>query len=278
MELRELTGPYEKRNIITYKRDNTTAVVKRIPLQHIAGPVYRDADKKDKYKQVYCHIYVYFDALQIGVDIGGIMNPGLRTVDTILDSAKKQLLETPEMIIADMDRAVDEKRFIANAWIEFARYAAPDRVETYQRARLDYLAELERKRAERQAALMAEETKRMYEKNEAAQRAVDQAMEVMRSDGKLLNECITICRAAYTSSDYKLVNYIARQLGVDIPLKVQGWINSKLVSVEIKGGRVNSFSYYGKPSKTFAHYMEQMIGLVRAAPGRTVLVVQESHK
>lgn len=278
MELRELTSPYEKRNVITYKRDNTTATVKRIPLQHIAGPAYRDADRKDKCNQCYCHIYVYFDALQIGVDIGGVVYPGLRSVDTILDSVKKQMLETPEMIVAGMDRAVDEGRFISNAWIEFARYAAPDRVEAYQKARLDHIAERERREPEHRAALMAEEAQKRYEKNEAAQRVVDQALEVMRNDGKLMNERVTICRAAYSSSDYKLVNYIARQLGVDIPLKVQGWINGKLVSVEIKDGRVASFSYYGKLSKTFMRYMDQMIGVVRAVPGRTVMVVPESRE
>ena len=278
MELRELTGPYEKRNVITYKRDNTTATIKRIPLQHIAGPAYRDADRKDKCGQCYCHIYVYFDALQIGVDIGGVVHPGLQTVDSILDSVKKQMLETPEMIVAGMDRAVHEGRFISNAWIEFARYAAPDRVEVYQKARLSYIAERERREAELQKTLAAKEAQQRNEKNEAAQRIVDQALAIIRSDGRLANESITICRATCSCSEYKLVNYIARQLGVDIPLKVQGWINSKLIFIDVKGGSVNSFSYYGKLSKTFRHYMNQIIDVVRDDPDRTVIVDQESHK
>ena len=70
---------------------------------------------------------------------------------------------------------------------------------------------------------------------------------------------------SYTHLDcrsYSIINHLARQFGVQIPLKVQGWINKRLIHVVVRNGAVASVCYSGSPSRTFHARMNELIASV----------------
>lgn len=47
----------------------------------------------------------------------------------------------------------------------------------------------------------------------------------------------------YDSSTYSIVNHLMRRYQVDVPLRTQGWINDKLISVTIENGKCEHLRY-----------------------------------
>ncbi len=265
MELGKLTAPFEKKKIITYKSDHTTAIAKSVFLQHIGGPAYKGVNKDRPNSQPFCRIYLYFEQLQIGIEVNTAVYPDFRTVEEILDFVKVRDFESPKSIIAQLEQQVERGKFISNAWIEFARYAAPERADIYAKARQEYIDRREQKEREERAKRAAEEAAVCREGNQKAQCLVDAALETIRRGGELKNQSIEFYRSQYDVSTYHIVNYLARKYDVQIPLKVQGWINKSLVQVTIQDGRAVSCLYCGGKSKTFFHYFNQVIAAVIAA-------------
>lgn len=265
MELGKLTAPFERKKIITYKSDCTTAIVKSVLLQHIIGPAYKGVNKDRPHSQPFCRIYLYFEQLQIGIQVNTLVYPDTRTVEAIYDFVKAQKFESPESIIAKLEQQMEEGKFISNAWIEFARYAAPERADIYAKARQEYIDRREQKERELRATQAAEDAAFCREENEKTQHLIDAALETIRHGGHLKNQSIKFYRSQYDVSTYHIVNYLARKFDVQIPLKVQGWINKSLVQVVIQDGKVIKYQHYGGKSKTFFHYFNQVIAAVMAA-------------
>ena len=67
-----------------------------------------------------------------------------------------------------------------------------------------------------------------------------------------------------TRSSYSIFNYLARQYGVKIPIKTQGWINSSLLDITVKDGKMSGGHMSGKNQSTVIYkYMNQLIEAVR---------------
>lgn len=63
---------------------------------------------------------------------------------------------------------------------------------------------------------------------------------------------------------YSIFNYLARQYGVKIPIKTQGWINSSLLDITVKDGKMSGGHMSGKNQSTVIYkYMNQLIEAVR---------------
>lgn len=61
-----------------------------------------------------------------------------------------------------------------------------------------------------------------------------------------------------------IFNYLARQYGVKIPIKTQGWINSSLLDITVKDGKMSGGHMSGKNQSTVIYkYMNQLIEAVR---------------
>lgn len=124
----------------------------------------------------------------------------------------------------------------------------------------------EKQRAKREAERTqreAEEAAYVKERNEAAQKEVAQAIETLKSGGCLVNFDVEIFKSRYHSSSYSIFNYLARQYGVKIPIKTQGWINSSLLDITVKDGKMSGGHMSGKNQSTVIYkYMNQLIEAV----------------
>ena len=81
------------------------------------------------------------------------------------------------------------------------------------------------------------------ERNRKAEQMIDLAIRTIRGGGTLKNEPISLYKSRYDSSTYSIVNHLMRRYQVDVPLRTQGWINDKLISVTIENGKCEHLRY-----------------------------------
>jgi len=134
-----------------------------------------------------------------------------------------------------------------------------------------------RREAKRQKAHQAEIMKRQVrarEGNKETEAKIQAALEILRHGGTLENERIkvyTLTEDDCKGSEYSIINHLMRLFGIKTPLRTQGWINDKLISVTIFDGRCSGGSYYrrkgGTCSKTFFNYMNDLIAAAFAQQG-----------
>ena len=262
MKISEIQNGFHQKKIITFANDGCTAVTKKMMLQQISGYLYKGKDNTDPDHQVHCRFYVFYPELDIGLDVGGVMYPGEMTVEEVAARVDPAMLKGPNAVIAELDRAVAEGGRVMNAQIELARHIVPERVDGYIQARQHFL-DLRAAQEERARQKRAEEHKAFCQaKNAEAQKQLEQALEIIRSGGKLENHFIAFYPSYYDCRSYRIINYLARKYGVNIPLKVQGWINGKLIQVTIQDGHAERIRHTGKISKTIWKYLNQLIEAV----------------
>lgn len=266
MKLRELTAPFERKKVVTYKADRTTAFVKGIELQPVCGTLYRDATTYDDGHRGRCSLYAYFDCVGLGIYLNALYNSDERDLDEIQGLGEQMPISSLEAYTIDLVHRAKSQEFISHAELEFARLAIPDRFPDFQSARRVFDETWAQRQAEKRAKRKAEEAAFCKEKNNAAQESVDQAIELIRNGGILKNTRIVFYKSRYNCSSYSIINYIARMYSVPIPLKVQGWINSSLFKVTIQDGTVRSYTC-SSHSRTFKQYMDRVVQAVRGGAG-----------
>ena len=119
----------------------------------------------------------------------------------------------------------------------------------------------------KEQALMAkakeEEKAFCQEQNDLATQAVLEAIHVIKTHGILENKTLKFYRDRYNSKSISVVNYLMRKYEVNVPLRTQGWINDKLVSVTIENGRCEHLKYMraegGQCSQRFFDCMNELI-------------------
>lgn len=265
--LGDLTTPYIQRKVytLTYSSGNH-AVLHHEELQQISGTLCRGRDETSSFGDVRCVIYIYFEDVGYGVAAGSVQDPAHVDAQTYLAGIAPERFASPEAYIAWLDGTVEIKGFINNAYIALARKIAPNKVPTYEQARLDYYTETQRRDEERRKAREEQDAAFCQEENAKADAQVDKAIAVIRSGGLLENVFITYYRSRYNVMSYSVINHIARKYGVNIPISVQGWIDRALRSVIIRDGAAVSYFHRSKSkSGTFGRYMNNVIAAVQAA-------------
>jgi len=120
----------------------------------------------------------------------------------------------------------------------------------------------------RMARAAAEEWKFCEEQNRNAERSVAEAVQIIREGGVLKNEKVTFYRDRRDYSTCSIVNCLMRLYQIDVPLRMQGWINKKLSSVTIQDGRCEQLRNLRVKravcSQKFFEYMNDLIQAVRA--------------
>lgn len=124
----------------------------------------------------------------------------------------------------------------------------------------------------KEQALMAkakeEEKAFCQEQNDLATQAVLEAIHVIKTHGILENKTLKFYRDRYNSKNISVVNYLMRKYEVNVPLRTQGWINDKLVSVTIENSRCEHLKYMkakgGQCSQRFFDCMNELIQKVTA--------------
>lgn len=111
----------------------------------------------------------------------------------------------------------------------------------------------------------AKEEERAFceQQNSLATQAVLEAIRIIKTNGILENVTLKFFRDRYNSKSFSVVNYLMRKYEVNVPLRTQGWINDKLVSVTIGNGRCEHLKYMrakgGQCSQRFFDCMNELI-------------------
>lgn len=101
----------------------------------------------------------------------------------------------------------------------------------------------EEKRAAMRAEQEAEERRMREETNQKAEQAMHQAIQIIKNGGKLSNDTVTFYKENGDCAETSMVLMLMRRYGVSVPIRTQGWINEKLVSVTVANGRCISLAY-----------------------------------
>ena len=100
------------------------------------------------------------------------------------------------------------------------------------------------KEKEKMAAEEAEKRRREAEEiNAKAKQEFEAAVKIIREGGRLNNDRIDY-RVGDVGHNESIVLFLMRRYKVDVPLRTQGWICSKLANVTIKDGRCDGLQYY----------------------------------
>lgn len=243
MYILSLTTPYDAKRIITYASDHTTTIYHNRRLQFIIGNIYKDKEKSDKYGQISCHIYCFYDNVEMGIDLGGMVCFKDMTPEEIEQRVIKMSFDTTDNFIAMLEDSVTNHGFISNSYIELAKYIKPERVEMYKQARLDYRTRKDKEEAERRVKCDAKDKAFVECKNAEAEQNVINVIQSIITGGKIDNIRINVYKDVYNSSEYSVFNYLAYQYSIEIPIKVRGWINKKLANIIVKDGKITSYRY-----------------------------------
>lgn len=108
------------------------------------------------------------------------------------------------------------------------------------------------------------------QQNSLATQAVLEAIHIIKTNGILENKSLKFFRDRYNSKSFSVVAYLMRKYEVNVPLRTQGWINDKLVSVTIENGRCEHLKYMrakgGQCSQRFFNCMNELIQKVTTEP------------
>ena len=131
-----------------------------------------------------------------------------------------------------------------------------------------YKSKCREKEQERKAKADAEDRAYCQERNQRAEQQVQEAIRIIREGGVLQNDTVEFYRDKYDSSACSIVLYLMRQYQVDVPLRTQGWITSKLAAATIADGRCSHLQFWGRKSdrasQRFVACMNELIHAVAA--------------
>ena len=121
---------------------------------------------------------------------------------------------------------------------------------------------------ERKAKADAEDRAYCQERNQRAEQQVQEAIRIIREGGVLRNDTVEFYRGRHDSSACSIVLYLMRRYQVDVPLRTQGWITSKLAAATIADGRCSNLQFWGRKSdrasQRFVDCMNELIHAVAA--------------
>ena len=128
-----------------------------------------------------------------------------------------------------------------------------------------YKSKCREKEQERKAKADAEDRAYCQERNQRAEQQVQEAIRIIREGGVLQNDTVEFYRDKYDSSACSIVLYLMRQYQVDVPLRTQGWITSKLAAATIADGRCSHLQFWGRKSdRASQRFVACMNELIRA--------------
>lgn len=262
MKLNEVNTLWETHKAVEYAKDGNTVVRRNRSMHVLEEPYYSGEISGDEYSKG-ASIYVYYPELDIALYLGGSHESN--DTEYILEQSRKMKMETPQQLIETLNQKAEQNQFIKDIWIAIAALLVPEKIPSYRAAKAAYLEERERKDRERQAELQAEEKRRLEALQAQTQSQRQAAVDVLKNGGTLRNQDITVYRTLHNSSVYSIINYLAREYGVNIPIKTQGWINSTLLEITVENGKMTGGRImYGKNQSTVIYkYMNQLIEAVR---------------
>lgn len=135
--------------------------------------------------------------------------------------------------------------------------------EHYSKYRENYLKLREKKEREQEERRRLEQQKQEEERQRAFDLKIAEAENCIRKNKLLRNELLDDGR--------HLILYLMKKHNINVPLRTQGWINNKLISVTYGADNMISLQFYkskgGKCSSCVYEYLKLLKNVVDAAVG-----------
>ena len=138
---------------------------------------------------------------------------------------------------------LDSKECDGKSFPDFVGALILEEISSCLALRTKYRAYKQEEALKRQAEQEEQDRAFCEERNRKAEQMIDLAIRTIRGGGTLKNEPISLYKSRYDSSTYSIVNHLMRRYQVDVPLRTQGWINDKLISVTIENGKCEHLRY-----------------------------------
>lgn len=263
MTLNEINTPFESHRVITYNADQTEAIYHNRKMQFVTGSIYRGETVKEEYND-HCDIYACYNGVSVGLWIGDIRTD--YSTEEVMEQVVRKRMDSLENYMEAIKTRLDNQDHFRFTEIEFIKYVAPELENQMRESRKIFAENEEKKRKEREEQREAENQAFVQQKNAYAEQIVDKALNILRNGGKLENETVIFYKSRYNHSGYSILNYLMRKYGVKVPIRTQGWINEKLVSVIIENGKCENLQYYrskgAQCSQKFFDCMNELIAAV----------------
>lgn len=248
MKLKELNTMLEKQRTICYKKDGNSITYHNKDMRLVEGCLYCGEPEAESQWNSYCMLYVRYPDQKVAMEIGTV-NADYDTEEAI-GVVRKSGIETQDAFIKFVKRKIEAQEHIQLTVIEYLKYIRPSLVDACWESRKAYAEKREQIRQERKAQREAEDKAFIAEKQAEAEKLIAAAYETIQQGGTLENTDISFYENRYTSHTYKIINYLFRENGVNCPIKTQGWINDKLIRVNIAPeGAVNVQFWKSKNGK-----------------------------
>lgn len=265
MKLRELTGEFEKRRSICVKADGNSLKYCNREMQHVSGSLYRGRTEQENGHNQSCMMYICYPEQKVAVEIGWFSTD--YTVDGIMEFCKNNRVDTQKAFVREVKKHIKNQTAIGLRFIEYLKYIDPSLVEPCMEIWKESEEKKARIRQEEQEKKETEEQRFVAARNAEADGAIEEAIKIVKNGGTLNNSYVEFYESRHTSSRCRIVNYLMKENGVNVPIRTQGWINEKLRYVQIEKGSRITVNYWktrnSRGSKTFFKCMAELIGIIR---------------
>lgn len=262
MKLKELNTTPEKQRTICYKKDGNSITYHNRDMRLVEGCLYCGEPVAESQWNSYCMLYVRYPDQKVAMEIGTVNAD--YDVEEAVSVVKRNGIETQDAFVECIKRKIEAQDHIQLTLIEYLKYIRPTLIDACWESRKAFAERREQIRQERNAKREAEEKAFIAEKQAEAEKLIEAAYEAIRHGGTLENTDISFYESRYTCHTYKIVNYLFRQNGIDCPIKTQGWINDKLIRVNItKEGTANVQFWKSKNGKCSDKVFDCLFKLVQ---------------
>lgn len=254
-----------------YISDNK-AIVRSKKLTCIA-----DIIKDEKYRNVYVeeneksYGEVFIDLGIVYMGIGRTLDrkTNVEGIEYSLQKCAKITLDSYKEYI---NNCLNNNQFINVAEIKLMELAgeSPEYIQKLIEHRQKVLDLREQKHKEEEAKREKENQEYVDKQNKIAEDLINNAEQAIINKQNVVNKDITIYKSKYESSTTSLILYLMKKYDINVPLKVQGWINKALANI-VYDAEYDDYSYqYYKSSadsKVFAKYLFQLVYKIKEKHG-----------
>ena len=171
MYLNELNTLYESKLAVEMAADGVCAVLNRVTVQHVGGPVFKTYPREGHDGKVTVDLYVAWDDDSM-LPLHRYVDHRRTTVEGAVEYAKQVHMDTYENYVAFQDELSEKSGWVSVVDAEFVRRRDPARYAMYMERRRNYLEQQEAARKARAEIRMAQVIRKREEeaKREEEQR------------------------------------------------------------------------------------------------------------
>lgn len=175
---------------------------------------------------------------------------------------------TLEKMLTDIRGKRVNNQFINVADIKLMKLSGVSQEEVQELIdyRQNWYNEIEKNEQEKRLQREQKDKEYMDSQNKITEELVLAAEQAILNKQEVKNCDITIYKSRYNSSTTKLILYMMKQYGINVPLKTQGWINQALTRIQYSDGWGDyTYNHYKSSanSTVFNKYLNQLIRVIK---------------